>query len=93
MSRICVQIGPISFSKYLDFIPGTKNAEILNEFLQLYLNDGLEYNIEIKVESNSISTLDWTDDRYRLGSTIWLGKPNTTIENVKYSYEEYSTPN
>ncbi|MCX6151855.1 MAG: type VI secretion system baseplate subunit TssG [Ignavibacteriales bacterium] len=91
MSRISIQIGEISFQDYLQFLPGTENANKLYELLKLYLNDGLEFNIEFIVKSDSISSVDWNDDRLRLGSTMWLGKPDKENVNVNLRFEELAT--
>ena len=57
MSRICIEIGPISFEEYLTFTPGSENSEKLKELLELYLNDGLEYDVKIIVKSDTIEQL------------------------------------
>ncbi len=77
MNRICIEIGPISFEDYLNFLPGTLNEKRLNELLKLYLNDGLEYDIKFKIKSDTIIYISWNDKRLKLGSSFWLGKPNS----------------
>ncbi len=88
MSRICIEIGPISFEDYLRFLPGTDSAKKITELLKLYLNDGLEFDLKFKINSNSIVSVSWNDDRLKLGSTLWLGKPKMEIMEVYIHYEE-----
>lgn len=88
-SRICLEIGPISFEDYLNFLPGTRDSKKLNELLNLYLNDGLEYDIKFKIKSDTIISVSWNDDRLRLGSTYWLGKPSLELSVVKINNEEF----
>lgn len=88
-SRICIEIGPLSFVDYLDFVPQGPKAILLKELLQLYLNDGLEFDVKFIIESASIVTVPWNDRRLRLGSTIWLGRPKEELVAVYYSYEQY----
>ena len=74
---------------YLDFVPQGPKAILLKELLQLYLNDGLEFDVKFIIESASIVTVPWNDRRLRLGSTIWLGRPKEELVAVDYSYEQY----
>jgi len=87
-SRVCIQIGPISFEDYLDFLPGKEKSNRLIELLQLYLNDGLEFDFEFKINSDTIVSVSWNDDRLKLGSTLWLGKPQNEFVNVYLPFEE-----
>ncbi len=89
MSRICIEIGPVSFEDYLNFLPGTFSAKKLNELLKLYLNDGLEYDINFKIQADTIAEISWNDDRLKLGTTFWLGKPSIQEFNVYIHNEEF----
>ncbi|MBL1212181.1 MAG: type VI secretion system baseplate subunit TssG [Ignavibacteriae bacterium] len=93
MSRICIEIGPISFEEYLTFTPNSENSEKLKELLELYLNDGLEYDVKIIVKADTIKTIDWKDTRQKLGSSVWLGKPKEESSEVYYTYEDYTQAN
>lgn len=89
-SRIRVEIGPIDFADYLEFTPQAPQATLLCELLNLYLNDGLEYDVRFIIKSETIVSVAWNDRRLRLGSTIWLGKPRQATVNVDYSYEQFA---
>lgn len=93
MSRICLEIGPVSFDEYMNFLPGTVNAKRLNEVLELYLNDGLEYDIKFKIKADTIVTVSWNDERLKLGSTFWLGKPSVNQFDVYLNSEEITAAN
>jgi len=88
-SRICVEIGPMPFVDYLDFVPHAKQALLLRELLDLYLHDGLEYDVKIIIESESIVSVAWNDKRLKLGTSLWLGRPKTETVSVYYKYEQY----
>jgi type VI secretion system protein ImpH len=88
MSRICIEIGPVTFEEYLDFLPGTLQAKRLTELLKLYLNDGLEFDFEFKIKSDTIVNISWDDERLKLGSTLWMGKPDLEEIKVYLNYEE-----
>jgi type VI secretion system protein ImpH len=88
-SRITVEIGPVTFEEYLTFLPGTLNSNRLIELMNLYVNDGLEFNLEFKIISDTISSVSWTDERLKLGKTVWLGKPGNEVIKVRINYEEF----
>jgi len=93
MSKICIKIGPVMFEDYLDFTPGSLQTERLREILNLYVNDNLEYDINIIIISESIVPVAWNDERLKLGSTIWLGRPKQKYFEAYYSYEELTSVN
>lgn len=93
MSRICIEIGPITFEEYLDFLPGSLNANKLNELMKMYLNDGLEYDVNFKVKADTIVSVSWNDERLKLGTTFWLGKPSVEEFNVYIHNQEYTAVN
>jgi type VI secretion system protein ImpH len=92
-SRIALEIGPISFQDYLDFLPGTQNSDTLAELLNIYLNDGLEFNFEFSIRSETIEATAWNDERLKLGTSLWLGKPLSEFVQVKIPYEEIISAN
>lgn len=87
-SRISIEFESISFHDYLGFLPGGQNSKRLFELLKLYLNDGLEFNFEFNIQSETITSISWDDERLRLGSTVWLGKPQSNLVKVNLPYEE-----
>ena len=93
MSRICIQLKEISFEKYLEFLPGTENSNKLIELLNLYLTDGIEFDFEFNIEATTIAAVSWGDERLKLGSTFWLGKPEKEEVKVYLSYEEIISAN
>jgi len=93
MSRICIKIGPITFEEYLNFLPETRNSKCLVELLKIYLNDGLEFDFEFEVKADTVLRISWDDERLKLGSTLWLGKPEKKDINVRLDYEELAAEN
>ncbi|QQS36586.1 MAG: type VI secretion system baseplate subunit TssG [Ignavibacteriales bacterium] len=93
MSRICIEIGPVTFDQYLNFLPGTSNAKRLNELLKLYLNDGLEFDVKFRIKADTIVSISWNDERLHLGSTFWLGQPSVEEFKVYIRNEDFSSVN
>jgi type VI secretion system protein ImpH len=87
-SKICIEIGPIAFNDYLEFLPGEKYSVKLKAILETYLNDGLEYDFKFIIISNTIVSISWDDKRLMLGSTLWLGKPQQETVSLSMSYEQ-----
>ena len=90
-SRICIEVGPITFEEYLDFLPGTYHAKRLIELLKLYLNDGLEFDFKFIIKGSTIETVSWENEKLKLGSTFWLGKPQKEEVKVYLTYEEITS--
>lgn len=90
MGRICVEVGPIDFEEYLDFTPETKKASLLRDLLDLYIHDGLEYDVKFIIRSESMGNLPWSDRRLRLGLSFWIGKPRQEFVDVYYTYERFN---
>jgi type VI secretion system protein ImpH len=89
MSRICVEVGPISFEEYLEFTPEGKKSALLRELINLYVHDGLEYDIKFVLRSETMGAIPWSDRRLRLGLSLWMGKPKQETVEVYYSYERF----
>ena len=89
MSRICMVIGPLEFDDYLEFLPGGRSAALLRYLLDLYLNDSLEYDVKLVLNTDSISGISWRDERVKLGRSHWLGKPKAPQVEKYIRYEKY----
>jgi len=87
MGRVCLDVGPIDFTGYLEFIPGSRNLTLLTDLLDIYLNDGLEYDLRFIIRSSTIQRLPLEDRRQRLGISHWVGQPQNTHAEVYYPHE------
>jgi len=88
LSKICIQMGPIKFDDYLNFLPDEKKTSLLKEIIELYLNDNIEYDVEFLVETDQMKFNPLKDKRLKLGQSVWLGKPAEKVVKVYYSYEK-----
>jgi type VI secretion system protein ImpH len=89
MSRICVEIGPITLEEYLEFTPESEKAALLRDLINLYVHDGLEYDIKFILRADTFGTIPWNDRRLRLGLSLWMGKPKEETVDVYYTYERF----
>jgi type VI secretion system protein ImpH len=90
MSRVCLEIGPLEYEEYLAFLPRGEQAHLLRQLLNLYLSDGLEYDIKFIIKSDSIGKIPWNDQRVKLGLSFWMGKPKEKFVEVYFKYEKFT---
>jgi len=88
MNRICVEIGPIDFEDYLGFTPQGNHTCLLKSLMDLYINDGLEYNLKLIIKTAGVSKYSWNDSRIKLGQNMWLGRPQSETVSYDYKYEQ-----
>jgi len=89
-TRICISIGPMDFSEYLEFTPKGHSAALVRELMGLYLNDAIEYDVTLVIRSATIVTIPWNNPRLQLGVSIWLGQPKSEFVSVCFKYEQYT---
>jgi type VI secretion system protein ImpH len=87
MGRVCLDIGPMDFTDYLEFTPGSQKLTLLRDLLDIYLNDGLEYDMRFIIRSSTIQRLPLADRRQKLGLSCWIGKPRDEFVEVYYKAE------
>jgi type VI secretion system protein ImpH len=90
MGRILIEIGPLDFDEYISFVPENRKAVILKLLLDLYLNDGLEYDIKFLIKSETVGKISWQDKRLQLGISLWLGRPPQECVEVYYTHERFT---
>jgi len=88
MSRICVEIGPIEVEDYLEFTPPGIHTRLFKSLMDLYLNDGLEYDIKLIILTAGMAKIPWHDPRIKLGQTMWLGRPGSDTVTAYFKYEQ-----
>jgi predicted component of type VI protein secretion system len=60
----------------------------LKSLMELYINDGLEYNLRIIIKTEGVSKYTWNDPHIKLGQTMWLGRPQSETISYNYKYEQ-----
>ena len=72
-------IGPLSLDKYTRLLPGTEGFNRLNEIIRLYVPPELAWEIELKIDPDSIGNME----QLRLGYTSYLCT-EPPIEELEY---------
>jgi type VI secretion system protein ImpH len=73
--RIGVELGPMSFERYIDFLPGQQGHHDLAAWLRFYSNGGYETEVKLilnREEAPGCQLGDQSDQRPRLGLVSWL---------------------
>lgn len=73
MGKFRIKVGPLSAEEYSSFFPGSESYNKLVLFTDLYLQDPLEYEIEISMHEQQAQTICLGGERWsRLGMDTWL---------------------
>lgn len=89
MGRICIEVANMKFTDYIEFLPGSYNAKRLAEIMNLYVNDGLEFDVKFTIDSEAMPLSSLGDEGIRLGISSWLGPPEEKQLNIYFTHEEF----
>ena len=90
MGRFRIEIGPLNSDEYREFFPGSKTYNRLVLLTELYLQDPLEYEVEVFMHEQQAQTVCLGNDRWsRLGMDTWLyaGNEIGVTKNTFYPSE------
>jgi type VI secretion system protein ImpH len=75
-----IEIGPVSFFTYQEFISGMSGLDLLIDAVNMYLDRPIDYSVVFRLKSYTVplarAGFDWEDDESdaaQLGYTCWLG--------------------
>jgi type VI secretion system protein ImpH len=81
-SHCRIQIGPLPFERYQEFLPHRKKAKMLKALIREFIGTVLEFDIELISEPASIPALQLDRaNRPQLGYYSWLGKGGSLVKN------------
>jgi len=72
---VTLRIGPLSFDRYRDFLPGARAYVELRAWLRLYTNREFDYVIQLVLERDEVPRMKLGDDGFgasRLGLVSWV---------------------
>ena len=73
MGKFRIKVGPLNAEEYRDFFPGSSSYNRLVFLTDIYLQDPLEYEIEIYMQEQQAATVCLGGERWsRLGMDTWL---------------------
>lgn len=78
-----IVMGPLSFSRFRDFLPGQPDYQALRDLVQFMLRDQLAYDIKLLLRADDIPAMTLAKDSVnRLGWSTWLGNAPEADEAV-----------
>ena len=72
-SKFRIKIGPMSLAQYQDFLPGSGTLQRLADWVALYSNGELAWDVRLKLQHDAVPPLELGRGT-RLGWTSWLGR-------------------
>jgi type VI secretion system protein ImpH len=74
-TRVRVKLGPLSRSRYEEFLPGGGGHEALASLLRFYSHDQFDFEVQLVLASDDVAGLrldGGSDSRQRLGWSTWI---------------------
>ena len=82
-----VQVGPMEFENYTDFMPDRDSMTQLNELVDLYNSDGMDYEVTVVLRGEEVPGLQLGNPVRRLGYSSWLGEGKGPDRSVTFRFE------
>ncbi len=88
MKKFRIKLGPVDADKYLELLPGGEEYEKIIFYVDLYLFEPLESELEIFLDGKEVKTARLSNQRWsRLGMDTWMfsgehDKPVSTVFNL-----------
>jgi len=89
-SKIGVALGPMGFAEYMEFLPGGARFPELDRLTTLYLEDPIEFSVELRLEPRDLPELRLGQDLPLLGFTTWLPGETETVQTVTFDPSRYA---
>lgn len=78
-----IHAGPLPNARFQDLLPGKEKFALIGRFVDYYLDQPLDWDMEIEVDEAEINPVRFQDaGRCRLGWNTWLGSDSGYTENT-----------
>lgn len=84
-----IAVGPVDFSDYVDFMPDRDNMTQLNELVDLFNSDGLDYEVTVILRGEQVPALQLGNPLHRLGYSSWMGESRLGDRTVTFRFEDW----
>lgn len=91
MGKFRIEIGPLSWEAYNDFLPGTRQNEKLGALVRFYLTDPLDVELKLIMAEGEAKPIVLGDPSARLGLNTWCFSGDTLGE-VSAGFQVSATP-
>jgi len=79
-----VALGPLSLEEYMAFLPCGDKMPELRELTDLLNGDGLDYEVELRLNKDEVPPLQLSSERTRLGWSSWLGRREGMDSTIRF---------
>ncbi len=91
MGKCRIEIGPLTWEAYNDFLPGTRQNEKLASLVRFYLIDPLDVELKLILAAGEAKPIVLGDPSARLGLNTWCFSGDTLGE-VGAGFQVFATP-
>lgn len=82
-----IEVGPLAFEDYLEFMPDRDSMAQLNELVDLFNTDGLDYEVTLILRGEQVPALQLGNPLHRLGYSSWMGHSQSDDRTVTFRFE------
>ncbi|MBE7490530.1 MAG: type VI secretion system baseplate subunit TssG [Planctomycetes bacterium] len=82
-----IRVGPLGFDDYIEFMPDRAEMAQLNELVDLFNSDGLDYEVTVVLRGDQTPALQLGNPVHRLGYSSWLGENRLGDRTVTFRFE------
>jgi len=83
--KIRVEVGPIGYDEYMDFLPGTRRFHDLCALIRLWSFESFDFDIQIEIRYREIPSLRLNpESTVQLGRNCWVTNPETGLDSNPY---------
>lgn len=82
-----VRVGPLDFENYTDFMPDRDSMAQLNELVDMFNSDGMDYEVTVVLHGEEVPGLQLGNPVRRLGYSSWLGEGRGPDRSVTFRFE------
>jgi type VI secretion system protein ImpH len=82
-----VNLGPLGFDTYMEFLPCSDNLSQLRELVDLFNNDCLDYEVTLTLRGEEVKRAQLSSDYTRLGWSSWLGEKSPEDRTVTFKFK------
>ena len=79
-------LGPLTLAQYHALLPGGALARLADALVRLYVQDGLDFDVDLLLATAEVPPLTLSDRRARLGRNTWLGRPAGDVVSEVVAY-------
>ena len=86
-TKFRIKIGPLALDEFESFFKGEENSKRLIEWVELYVGQEYEWDVQLILAKHSVPKFDLKRQR-RLGLTTWMGRVDQDVADVIINHKK-----